>query len=176
MIVGQETSIALHLEIPEAWSASDAGIPKAFLQIQVPDSIELSGRKLTTYRELARNEFLEEPLERLIDPGDSSIGFTLEREPSESDVIAINVLAYVAGVEEDEQYFIRRRIELPISAGATARSAVQAEVSNWGDNGSLQIGDKAAAYSLPRADGGLVDLGEALSETNVIVTTYRAYW
>ena len=174
--VGAEHLIHLRLEVSEAWLASDAGIPRAFLQIAVPDSIELSGRKLTTFRELSRNEFLEEPLERLIDPGETSIGFTLLSEPSDGEVIAINVVVYVTSGEEGQSYFVRRRIELPIQPGITVRSAVQADVSNWGDNGSLQIGDKAVAYELPRADGGLVDLGDALGSSNVIVTTYRAYW
>ncbi len=48
--------------------------------------------------------------------------------------------------------------------------------SKWGKNQLLKIGDKAAAFMLPRADGEKVGLKQYRGKKNVIVTTYRAHW
>lgn len=173
---GAELEIGFVLEIPEEWSASEAGLPQPILQIQVPESVRLEGRYLTEFRQLARNEFLEEPYERAIDPGEMTIPISMLGAPTEGEPIALNVIAYVSSGAETESYFIRRRIELPLEPGATARSAEQASISNWGVNGTLEIGDRAAAYDLPRASGEIAPMSEALGESNLIVTTYRAFW
>ena len=75
-------AITVTIDIDEAWSASKAGIPQPLLQIEAPASIELAGRRLTEYRDLSRNEFLMLPVERLAQPGQSQIEFTLTGEPA----------------------------------------------------------------------------------------------
>ena len=138
--------------------------------------MHLEGRYLTTYRELAHNEFLEEPYERLVEPGDSSVQFTLTGTPDDDDVIAVNVIAYVTSGTPEESYFVRRRVELPLIHSAAARSSVQASNSSWGKNGSIQLGDRAPTLSLPQADGTEVQIDDVRGDGNLIVTTYRAFW
>ena len=55
-------------------------------------------------------------------------------------------------------------------------SDVQASTSDWGVEEGVQIGQKAPAFVLPRADGTTLDLREYGAGRNVIVTTYRAFW
>jgi len=154
-------------------SASGAGLPAPILQIDVPKCVTLSGKPLTEYRELARNEFLQEPYERLINDNPLSVAFVLNRAPASDDAFALNVIAYVE--RNGEKYFVRRRVALPVAPGATGRVAAT-ERSNWGVENTLNIGDKADGFTLPRADGSTVSLDDYLGKTNVIVTTYRAFW
>ena len=62
--VGETYEIAVSLELGDGWSTSDAGIPMPLLQIDVPDSVRLTGKVLEGYRALSRNEFINEPFER----------------------------------------------------------------------------------------------------------------
>jgi len=175
--VGAEASIELEIEFAEAWSSSEAGIPEPLVQLEVPDSVELTGRRLTSYRELAGNEFLREPFERVVEPGRSSIGFRLVDEPGAGEVIGISVIAYVRAPDGEDAHFVRRRVDLPVRAGASGRAErAQAERSDWGVRDVLQIGDKAAGFELPRADGSTLSLDEALAQGDVVITTYRAFW
>ena len=67
----------------------------------------------------------------------------------------------------------RRR---PVAAYARAKEADR-NASDWGENKRrLQLGDKAALFELPRADGSTVPLAQYLGRKNVLVTTYRAFW
>ena len=65
--VGHDCEIAIEVKRKEGWWASDSGIPKPMLQIDVPKCVKLSGEVLKGFRALSRNEFLQEPYERLID-------------------------------------------------------------------------------------------------------------
>ncbi|MHC4846311.1 MAG: hypothetical protein ACYTCU_09130, partial [Planctomycetota bacterium] len=159
LVVGQQYEAVLRMELGDGWSASQAGIPSAILQIDAPASIDLVGKKLTTYDQLKRNEFLEEPWERLMDSNEQRVRFTLLSEPAEGETIGLNVVAYLASTQpreddsEPELVFVRRRVDLPIAPGAKAETATASRRSDWGVNGTLQIGDKAEAFELPRADG-----------------------
>lgn len=156
-------------------STSKAGIPAPFLQIDVPPSVKLTGKVLETYKELSKNEFLQAPYERLLKKLPARIGFQLVAPPKPDETIGLNVIAYIEG-PEGERTFLRRRLELPLAPGATAVPG-DANDSSWGkDEELLQIGDRAAPFELPRADGTLVALESLLGEKNLIVTTYRAYW
>lgn len=173
LIVGQEAIILVNVDLRDGLSASDAGIPAPLLQIQVPRSVRLSGKHLTKYRELSRNEFLQAPFERMIEASPLEVGFKLLRKPRPDDVIHLNVLAYVSDGEDVR--FVRRRVAVKLEAGAVAE-AVDATRSDWGTGDLLQIGSKAAGFELPRADGSTVSLGQFLGKKNVVVTTYRAFW
>ena len=65
LTVGQEYEVVLDVQFNDGWSGSEAGIGAPILQINVPDSVELTGKVLTDYKALSRNEFLNEPFERL---------------------------------------------------------------------------------------------------------------
>ena len=173
--VGGEYEIRVEITPRTGWSSSDSGIPKPILQIKAPKAVELSGKRLTRQRDLARNEFLQAPFERLIDDGAARVAFKLRRAPKPDDVFAFNVLAYVSRNGDDDRWFVRKRFELPLRAGASATS-VAVEPSDWGANRELQLGDKAAMFSLPRADGKKVVLRKLLGKKNIVITTYRAFW
>lgn len=172
--VGQTYPITLKVDIANGWSSADAGIPKPLLQIDVPNCAELEGKVLTDAKELARNEYLQLPFERQIEPGANSVRFTLKGEPTGDEAFALNVLAYVTS-PEGKSYFLRQRLELPIKSGATSEPA-DATKSDWGREDTLQIGQKAAPFTIRRADGSELSLSEFLGKNNVIVTTYRAHW
>ena len=108
-------------------------------------------------------------------PTYARIGFKLRRRPSADDQFGLNILAYVGSKSGDESWFVRRRLTLPLKPNATAVPA-SPDVSDWGKEDLLQIGEPAAAFSLPTADGSTVSLDQYLGKKNIIVTTYRAYW
>lgn len=174
LTVGKDYEITLDINLKDGWSISTAGIGGAILQIDVPRSIRLSGKVLKSRKELAENEYLAAPYERLLVEFPAHIAFTLKKEPKESDRIALNVLAY-ASTGSDEVYFVRKRLELALSPGATAVE-VDASTSDWGRGDGLQIGDRAKKFKLPQANGGKVKLKKLLGKSNIIVTTYRAHW
>lgn len=172
--VGQEYEIVLDVRFKTNLLASGAGMPAPILQIQAPQSVRLSGKVLRSYKELSRNEFLQAPFERLIQDVPTRVPFTLVREPAPEDQFSLNVLAYVSNGKGTS--FVRRRLTLPVRASATAKEA-DPNTSDWGVNKRLlQLGDKAALFELPRADGSTVSLAQHLGKKNVVVTTYRAFW
>lgn len=173
--VGQDYEIEVEVRIGEGYSASTAGIPQPLLQIDVPPSAKLLGKVLQDYQELAKNEFLQAPFERLIKDGTERVRFKLIREPEEGDEFQMNVLAYVGQEGGDDSWFVRKRIALPVAANAASTPAPAAP-SGWGKGNLLQIGDKAPSFILPRADDSKVKLRDFRGEKNVIVTTYRAHW
>ena len=176
LVVGQEYEIQLTVSLAEGWSASAAGIPKPILEIDVPKSVQLSGKVLSEYRELSRNEFLQAPYERMIEVGSNVVQFTLTSEPNDGDRISLNIIAYLRHGEDENAFFVRKRLELPLKPGAAAQPGDSSN-SNWGDDGSgLQIGEHAKPFALPRADGSTVTLDDYLGKTNIILTTYRAHW
>ena len=173
--VGNDYEIAIEVKLKDGWSASDSGIPKPMLQIDVPKCVKLSGEVLKGFRALSRNEFLQEPYERLITEGKSTVKFKLARKPGAKDRIALNVMAYVSDDPGNNAYFVRRRLELPLEPGAVAEAGDAAK-SDWGKQKVLQIGDKAKVFSLPQADGKKIKLRTYLGKKNILITTYRAYW
>lgn len=172
--VGGKYELEIFVEMAKGWSSSEAGMPAPILQIRAPACVKLEGEVLHGQRDLSRNEYLFAPYERLIKNNEAHVEFTLVNAPSADDHFALNVVAYV-GTDDEEQRFIRKRIVVPIAANASG-SEVAVTSSVWGDHGTLEIGDKAVAFSLPRADGSTLDLSSYLGKKNVIVTTYRAFW
>jgi len=155
-------------------SAGEAGIPHPFIQIDVPRSARLKGKVINDMKSLRGNEFLREPFERLMKANPETVAFKLIRQPEEDDAFYVNVIGYLSD-KDGQAEFIRRRLKLPLVAGATT-TAVDATDSNWGRDKSLQIGDKAKNFKLPSAAGENVSLKQFRGEKNVIVTTYRAHW
>lgn len=171
-------SFVVEVELPEGASSVATGWktdPAApFLQIDVPSSVRLVGEPLTTYRELAANEFVAEPFERLLRELPAQVEFELIAAPGADEVIGLNLIGYVRS--EEEEWFMRRRLELPVRANAVAEE-VSATNSSWScDERLLQIGDDAAPFVLPQGDGTELALADLIGEKNIIVTTYRAHW
>ena len=174
--VGSNYEIVLKVEIKEGWSATAAGVPGPLLQIDVPPSVVLSGKVLTTQRELSRNEYLQAPFERLLKSEEEHIGFSLVKAPGADEQIALNIMAYVSQDPTVESFFIRRRFTLDVKPRAQAVGVVGVK-SDWGiDKHLLQIGDAAEDFSLPKAFDPPIGLGNYLGQKNIIVTTYRAHW
>ncbi|MEE8169531.1 MAG: hypothetical protein V3T70_03195 [Phycisphaerae bacterium] len=173
--VGSEYAIVLDVRVQSGWSAAASGISNPIVQIKPPASAQLVGKVLTSYRELSRNEFLQAPYERLVSEPRSRIAFKLTGKPGADDVFSISVLAYVSEDPKTNGWLIRRRITLPLQAGAAGVVAAPAP-SGWGDNDLLAIGDAAPPFKLPKAGGESVALKDYLGKKNVVVTTYRAHW
>lgn len=173
--VDESYAIMLHVELGEGLSVSQAGVPKMLVQLDIPKGLKLLGKEYKSQAELAKNEYLEEPYERLIEPGDSEITFKLTRQPKSNAEIGINLVAYASVNGGDDAHFIRRTLGLPVKGGAVG--AVPSNPSSkWGRNKTHRIGDKAAGFVLPSADGKKVSLKKYRGKKNVIVTTYRAHW
>lgn len=170
---GGSYHVAVDVAFADGVSPGDAGIPAPILQIDAPACVRLSGREVKTYRQLAENEFLQEPYERLVTKDRTRVRFRVTRDPQETDRLYLNLLAYVDG--PDGQRFVRRRLEVPLTPGAEGRS-VPPTASRWGTEDLLQIGDEAPDFSLPKGDGSTVTLSKFRGKKNVIVTTYRAHW
>ncbi len=175
LTLGQEYKIDLEFKVKDGWSSSGAGIPAPLLQVDVPEGVELTGRRVDGYRALSQNEFIHEPYERLIKTSPFEIGFTLAASPSAGQHIGLNLLAYVSHDSSDDARFVRIRLELPVLPNANA-SPVPATKSDWGVGDLLQIGQKVEEFTLPRGDGSTVALKNYLGKNNIIVTTYRAFW
>jgi len=171
--VGQNYELSVDVKVKDGWSASQAGIPKPMVQIKFPDCAKTRDHVLSDYRELSRNEFLQKPYEQLASKT-LRYEFALTRAPRADEHFALNVLAYVSD-DAAGAWFVRRRYEIPLSAGAVAEQVAAAD-SSWGAGGVLQIGDRAAPFELPRADASTVSLEYLLGKSNIIVTTYRAFW
>lgn len=175
LAVGGTYELVVELTFEEQVSAEKAGMPAPMLQLDVPASVELTGEHLTTYEELAANEFLQMPFERMLTDGSARVAFTLKEEPGKDDTIGLIVTGYVGGSEQGP-WFLRRRLELPLAPNAVARRGEDTD-SSWGtDRKLLEIGQQAPVFALPRPDGGIVALDQFLGDRNIIVTTYRAFW
>lgn len=173
--VGGHYEIEVGFDVSDGWSASEAGMPHAILQIEVPKAAKLDGEVLRTQGELSKNEYLQAPYELLMEENPTRVGFTLKREPEAGERFSFNVLAYVSREGEEDSWFVRRRLELDLS-GQAEGVVVSAERSDWGRGRLLQLGDKASAFTLPRADGSKVSLRGFRGKKNVVVSTYRAHW
>ena len=172
--MGGRYEVIVELVLPESMDASAAGVPAPIVQLDVPASIRLVGEVLDTFQELSANEFLAEPYERLMKENPLVIPIEIVAEPGPKERLGINVVGYVRSGKE--QYFLRRRLEIPVRPLAEGEP-VDPSNSHWGtDEGLLEIGDRAPSFLLPRADGSKVDLSAYLGKKNLIVTTYRAFW
>ena len=173
--VGRTYEIVVEAVPGKGLSASSAGLPAPILQLQPPRSVKLVGKTLKKYKDLAANEFLRAPFERMLSESPTHVEFKLRRKPREGDEFHLNVLAYVSSKSGEDAVFVRRRLVLALAPGASA-TVISSNSSDWGQKDFLQLGDKAATFKLPRADGTEVALEQYLGKSNVIVTTYRAFW
>ena len=176
LVAGESYAVDVSVELPAALSSKSSAAAALFLQLDVPPSIELLGDHPTEYDELAENEFLQEPYERLLEGDAARIPFRYVGG-GDAGTLGISVLGYLRDAETGEERFLRRRVELPVKAGAEAVPG-DARDSSWGEDPELlQIGDEAPSFEALLVDGtGRFTLDEVLGRENVIVTTYRAFW
>ena len=175
LVKGEHYDVVIDWQVAGGFSSAGAGIPAPILQIDAPRAIQLDGKVLRGRRELSQNEFLQAPYERLLKESPARIRFKLRKEPNNDDIIGLNILAYIGSEESGEARFVRRRLELRLAPNASATDAASPN-SRWGRNDLLKIGDKAAGFKLPKADGTMLALKHYRGKKNVIVTTYRAHW
>ena len=175
LVAGQEYDIVIDWNVAEGLSPGDAGMPAPILQIEPTRAIQLTGKFLKSYRDLQKNEFLQAPYERLLKESPARIGFKFRKQPGDGESIGLNIVAYLGSEESGDARFVRRRLQLQIAPNASA-TAVEPTNSKWGKHRLLKIGDKAAGFKLPAADGETVSLRQYRGKKNVIVTTYRAHW
>ena len=174
--VGPTLTATVTIELAEGVSATDSGIPGFILQLDPPQGLELSGKRITEYKQLSRNEFLMEPWERLVKETSVEVQFALTEMPAKDATLGLILVGYVAREPGKDDAFLRRRLELPLVAEGTARKG-DALDSSWGpDKARLTIGDKAPSFELPVLQGGEIELAHELDAGPMLLTTYRAHW
>lgn len=149
-------------------------LPTALIQVDVPASVELDGEVLTG-RALQRREFVEQPFEQVIDPAGTELKFRLTGSPAADERLGVSVILFLED-EDGGRVFARRRVDVPLTGGATASTSAAATDSGWGRNGTLEIGERVPGLTLPRTDGSTLDLTTMLGSRPIVITTYRAFW
>ena len=172
---GGHYAIDVQYDIDEQFSAAGAGVPGPLLQIDVPSSVTLLGPEALSLAELRKTGFVDAPYERVLEKAPARIDFEYVGPAGHDKPIYLNFMAYIQGGSDEESYFVRRRLELPVAAGARAKT-VEPTQSDWGVRDVLQIGDKLTTFELPRANGETVSLSKYLGKKNIVITTYRAHW
>ena len=81
LVVGESYEIVIDISVRDGYSASGAGVPAPLLQIDVPSWVKLEGKVLKGHRDLARNEYLQEPFERLLSEQPSRTGCNIQTTP-----------------------------------------------------------------------------------------------
>jgi hypothetical protein len=172
---GAKNRLVVESKVKSDWDGSAAAIPNVIVQVKAPPSVKLLGDRETDVRKLSKAEFLRLPDERLTSDGETAFPFEFVGEPKPNERFEINLLAYVTNPKESDVWFVRKRIALPLAAGATS-NAIDAGDSSWGVDDELQLGDPAPTMTLPRLDGDPLDLEKYIGKKNVVITTYRAHW
>ncbi len=169
---GQLHEIVVSVAAPEGWTVMRTGGPPPIVQIKPPACAELFGKVLKDPAERSYKGYLYEPFERAISAGDSTIRFKLLTPPGDGDRFEMNVIGYAAPRDGGAIQFFRRRLVLPLAAGATATAADPA-ISSWSDEPILNIGDKLPAATLPIWGQGRKSLAEVHTGDWLVICTYR---
>jgi hypothetical protein len=173
--VGGEYEFVVKFAARKGFSSKKSAISRPILQIDVPDSVELVGKVLTDQKELAKNEFLMAPFERLMTDDSERVKFRLIADPKPGDHFGINIVGYIKKKKSGPSHFVRRRLELPVEAKARGE-IVPPTTSDWKSPSHVQIGETAPLFDLPRANGSILKLADFIGKGNVLVITYRAFW
>jgi len=172
---GASNTLVVRNEMKEGWSPSTAGIPNVIVQVKSPASVKLTGERETNLKKLSRAEFLRLPDERLSMDGKVEFPFEFVADPKPNERFEINLLAYVTNPDESDVWFVRKRIALPLTTGAESQP-IDARDSSWGVGDELELGDHLPQPTLPRLEGEPLDLNRFIGKSNIVITTYRAYW
>lgn len=182
LVVGEETALRLTVEQPgeimtEFWwvrTRVEGEIRRPMLLVEHHDKVELSGappEEMVTPDDF-QVTYLRMPYGRRILAKETEVAFTLTAEPGPDDVLALNVITYLEGDAPRDARFVRRRVELPLRAGATAAGA-PSDVSRWGEGETLSIGDVAPDFELPDLVGRKKSLSSLLDDRRVLILAYR---
>lgn len=162
-----------------AWNLDDPDRSIArgrpILQLDVPESVELTETASDGgSAEDVLISHLGMPYGRRLLTAETNVAFRLKSKPGPDDVIGLNVIGYLGDDSREGSHFIRTRLHLPVSSGATAVKTDAAD-SSWGQASHLNIGDEADDFELPNTAGKSVRLSSLRGQA-VIVTTYRGQW
>ena len=177
--VSVELAGEINVEFPWSSAFRSEGERRPLLLIDSPDCIRLEGAApdvLVTPDDY-QSSYLHFPHGRRMLSKTVSVAFELVAEPAPEDTIGINVVGYLGQVGTDSRQdssFVRRRLELPLTAGArVASDGSTAQRSSWGEDRTLQIGDRFPEAALVDNTGAPVQLSEWLGKRDVLVTLYR---
>ena len=146
------------------------------LQLDLPDGVRLverpiedpQGRRATLdlYSGFPWGRFVFAP----------EVEIPLEIDADADGTIALNVTTYLDGERPEDAVFVRRRLELEASYGATART-VEPTTTAWGPGGLTHVGDRAPAFDLPAGVGDRLVLADELAHGQpLFLLTYRSDW
>jgi len=188
LVVGEASSFTLTIEaageIDQSFdyrreSSPTDKLQKPILQLEVPDAVEILDAYLPEDERKGMRAWLEyyldKPYGRLITEKITEIPFKLVRVPREGETLGLNLITYVNGRDLQSARFIRRRIDLPLRAGAEAVGS-EGRRSDWGRGNTIQIGDRVADFELPVGDGTRLKLADHVGKTPIFILTYRADW
>lgn len=183
LVVGETSVLRVLLDV-------DAGIHREFawedprkpgelrrpiLQIQTPASVELLGAaptNLVTPGDFQQS-YLRFPYGRRLLDTQTEIAFRLIAPPELGDTLGLNVVTYLEGDEPGEAIFVRLRIDLPLTPGASA-TGMPGATSRWAGDDTLSIGDTAPGFSLKDArTAKTVSLESVLGQKRALVMAYR---
>lgn len=177
---GEEFEAVVRFDLSGGLTAHDSGIPGFIVQLDAPPGVELIGERVLEFEALRDNEFLMEPWERLVEGEELVLPL---RFSAPGKTLGINVVGYVATSPGEDDTFVRMRLELPLTEGATTHIGDSSQ-SSWGplENErlgppTLQIGDPMPAISLPRLASDEPWSTESLLGTSpFLLVTYRGHW
>ena len=180
---GAAATAQLQIELANGVSASASGLPGFIIQLDPPDGLDLVGKEVVTFEDQRDNEFLMEPWERLLEGTQLDIEFKTAAALAEDATLGVIVLGYVSSADGKTSAFLRRRIELPLRAGATSVPGDDSD-STWGPrpdhpagaSKGLNIGDRAANWTLPTLKGPAFSPAAWLGKEPTLVVTYRGHW
>ena len=181
--VGAQYEIVLTLELEGqinplyTWEEGyqPGGLRRPLVQIDAPAPVTLLGgapNELLTPDDFQAS-FLRAPHGLRAKGKQVRIPFRLESAPKPKDSIGINVIVYLGQDTRREARFVRRRIELPLRAGAES-AAEQEGDGSWGPDGVLAIGDDAPDFELFGLTlGAKTALRGLRARSDVLVLFYR---
>ena len=176
LVPGESYALGLEINLSEESDVGAGGLPELLLQIDPPASVRLAGPYLESYEELAKNEFLAKPYERLFEGTRVEAAFELVTAPAEGETIGLIVVGYLNPGRDAKPVFLRRRLELPLVPDAWAEPGDDRD-SSWGaEPGLLQIGDRLPDLELEALNGLTLNVNAERADAPLFLTTYRAFW
>ena len=175
LVPGESYAFGLEINLSEEADVGAGGLPELLLQIDPPASVRLEGPYLESYEELAKNEFLAKPYERLFEGTRVEAAFELVTAPAEGETIGLIVVGYLNPGGDAKPVFLRR-LELPLVTEAWAEPGNDRD-SSWGAESSLlQIGDRLPDIELTALNGLNLNVNAERADAPLFLTTYRAFW
>ncbi len=175
MTRGPDYSILIEFDLSADANRERIELTSPIVQLDVPESVRLNGPRRETHDHMRWSGFIEEPFEWLVEEGKVKVSFNLRKDVPPGTTIGLSFTAFVRIDDGANDYFLRRRLELPVRANSKSIPG-DARDSAWGENAARwRIGDVVRPFSLPRADGSRFDASEHLGKRRIVLVTYRGY-